>query len=91
MCLDSLRKGHRRMTTGIERMTLKVSEAAKALGISEKSCYRAIKEGKVPSLQLGRRVLVPRYALEKLLGKPEPDPRLVPVPTIPRVPAFMQH
>jgi len=77
------------MTRQVEPLTLNVSRAAQLLGISEKSCYRAVKEGKIPSMQFGRRILVPRYGLEKLLGKPEPTPDHG--PELPRVPGFLQH
>jgi excisionase family DNA binding protein len=42
-----------------------VTEAARVLGISRSYCYELVQEGVLPSLQLGRRRLVPRAALER--------------------------
>jgi excisionase family DNA binding protein len=47
-----------------DRLTSSVAEAAGALGISRSYCYELIQEGRLPYLQLGRRRLVPRAALE---------------------------
>jgi excisionase family DNA binding protein len=51
----------------MERLTVTVSEAAKILGVSRMTAYTAVREGTIPSLKIGRRVLVPRAALERLL------------------------
>jgi excisionase family DNA binding protein len=50
-----------------ERWTLTVEETAHALGLSVNSTRAAIARGEIPALRLGRRLLVPRIALEKLL------------------------
>lgn len=47
-----------------ERMTLTIEEAAALLGISRALAYELVKRGELPSLRLGRRVVVPRKALE---------------------------
>lgn len=49
------------------RRTLTVSEAAELLGIGKNAAYEAAKRGDIPSLRIGRRVVVPREALEELL------------------------
>jgi excisionase family DNA binding protein len=49
------------------RLTLTVDEAARALGISRAFAYEAIKRGEIPHVRIGRRVLVPRGALERML------------------------
>lgn len=54
------------------RLTLTVSEAAKMLGISRGLAYEMVKTGKIPSVHFGKRILVPRRALEKLLAEPKP-------------------
>ena len=51
-----------------ERLTLTVEEAAEALGISRPTAYEAIQTGEIPHIRIGRRILVPRAALEKLLA-----------------------
>jgi len=54
------------------RLTLTVNEAAKMLGISRGLAYEMVKTGKIPSVHFGKRILVPRRALEKLLAEPKP-------------------
>ncbi len=49
------------------RQTLTVEEAAKALGIGRASAYEAVRKGELPAIRLGRRLVVPRAALERLL------------------------
>lgn len=51
-------------STEVERLTLSVEEAAVLLGISRALAYNLVRRGELPSLQLGRRVVVPRRALE---------------------------
>lgn len=51
-----------------ERMTLTVEEAARALGIGRASAYLAVKTGELPTVRIGRRLLVPRHRLDALLG-----------------------
>jgi excisionase family DNA binding protein len=50
------------------RLTLTVPEAAGALGISRALAYELVARGELPSLRLGRRIVVPRQALERLVG-----------------------
>ena len=54
-----------------ERLTLTVNEAAKLLGIGRQLAYDRIKAGQIPAIKIGRRLLVPRRALEKLLDRPQ--------------------
>lgn len=49
------------------RLTLTVAEAAKVLGIGRSSAYEAVKLGQLPSIRIGRRLLVPIAALERML------------------------
>jgi excisionase family DNA binding protein len=51
-----------------ERQTLTVEEAARVLGIARGSAYEAAKVGHLPTIRIGRRLLVPRAALERLLA-----------------------
>ncbi|MCG2639654.1 MULTISPECIES: helix-turn-helix domain-containing protein [Bradyrhizobium] len=51
-----------------ERRTRTVDEAAKILGISRASAYTAAKNGELPTIRIGNRLLVPDSALEKLLA-----------------------
>jgi len=55
-----------------DKLTLSVREAAKVLGIGRNLCYDKCKSGELPVLRIGRRLLVPRSALLKLLADPKP-------------------
>jgi len=46
-----------------DRLTFKVEEAARLLGIGRQSAYMAAANGTLPTIRIGRRVLVPRAAL----------------------------
>jgi excisionase family DNA binding protein len=59
----------------MERRTYTVTEAATVLGISRTSAYELVRAGTLPSLRLGRRIVIIRRALEELVGAPIPDPR----------------
>jgi excisionase family DNA binding protein len=51
------------------RSTFSVEEAGcEILGLSKCSAYAAAKSGSIPTVRIGRRLIVPRLALEKLLG-----------------------
>ncbi len=51
----------------MDNATLTVDETAKALGISRNSAYEGVRTGEIPSIRIGRRILVPRLALDRLL------------------------
>lgn len=53
-----------------DRMTMTVGEAAKRLGIGRNSCYDAVQRGEIPSLRIGKRLLIPVVALERMLAGP---------------------
>ena len=55
-----------------DKLTLSVGEAAKVLGIGRNLCYDRVKTGEIPVIKIGRRLLVPRRALEKLLEQGRP-------------------
>ncbi len=48
--------------------TLTVPEAAAALGIGDTLAWRLVQTGELRTVKLGRRRLVPRTALDDLLG-----------------------
>jgi excisionase family DNA binding protein len=50
------------------RMTMTVEQAAEALGVSRGSAYEAVRTGQLPTVRLGRRVLVPIEGLRALLA-----------------------
>jgi excisionase family DNA binding protein len=49
-------------------LTLTVEEAGRLLGISRGAAYRAAACGQIPTIRLGRRLLVPTARLHQLLG-----------------------
>jgi excisionase family DNA binding protein len=53
--------------SGGDRLTLTVPEVAALLGVSRNAAYEAVAVGQIPSIRIGRRLLVPRVALERLL------------------------
>jgi excisionase family DNA binding protein len=48
--------------------TYTVDDAAKILGLSRWAAYQAAHEGQIPTVRIGRRLLVPRIALERMLA-----------------------
>ncbi len=48
--------------------TMTVEQAGQLLGISRRSAYRAAAAGAIPTIRLGRRILVPTARLHRLLG-----------------------
>jgi excisionase family DNA binding protein len=48
--------------------TITIAEAARRLGVCESSAYEAARRGEIPTIRLGRRLLVPRAAFDALLG-----------------------
>jgi excisionase family DNA binding protein len=53
-----------------ERLTYSVEEAATVLGISRAFAYEAVQRGDIPHLRIGRRILIPRSALQRLVDSP---------------------
>jgi len=50
-------------------LTVTVVEAARLLGISRETAYDLVRRGAIPSIRLGRRILVPKKALDELLSR----------------------
>lgn len=48
-------------------LTYSIDEAAQLLGIGRNSAFEAARRGDLPSIRIGKRLLVPRAALAKLL------------------------
>lgn len=49
------------------RLVFTVEEAATLLGISRSFAYEAVQRGEIPSMRIGKRILVPKAALQRLL------------------------
>lgn len=54
-----------------ERMCLSIPEAGRMLGVSRNFAYELARQGKLPVIQLGKRKLIPKIRLEKMLGGEE--------------------
>jgi excisionase family DNA binding protein len=52
------------------RSTMSVEEAGRRLGVSRNSAYEAAGRGEIPTIRIGRRMLVPLVAFERLLDQP---------------------
>jgi excisionase family DNA binding protein len=48
-------------------LTYTVEEVAELLQIGRNHCYEACASGQIPSIRIGRRLLIPRVALGRLL------------------------
>lgn len=53
----------------MNRKTLSVPEAGKALGIGRSAAYEAARTGQLPTIRIGKRILVPIVALDRLLAE----------------------
>ena len=60
-------------TSCTEQLTVSAADASRMLGISRSHAYELIARGELPSLKLGRRVLVPISALRRLASAGEVD------------------
>jgi len=50
-----------------ERLTLTVEQAGELLGISRALAYEMARTGRLPVLRFGKRIVVPRKAIETML------------------------
>jgi excisionase family DNA binding protein len=48
-------------------LTLSVAEAAKLLGLSRGAMYEAAYTKQIPTIRIGRRIIIPRIALSRFL------------------------
>jgi excisionase family DNA binding protein len=59
------------MADALEALTLTPQQAATKLGIGRASMYALLRQGRVPSVRLGRIYRVPVRVLEEMLARPE--------------------
>ncbi|MDD5094756.1 MAG: helix-turn-helix domain-containing protein [Dehalococcoidia bacterium] len=52
----------------MDRLTLTVEETAKLLGIGRNVAYEMVAQGKLPALRLGKRIVISRAGLERMLA-----------------------
>jgi excisionase family DNA binding protein len=53
----------------LEPAAVSVPEAARLLGISRRSAYRAAATGEIPTVRIGGRIVVPVHRLHELLDQ----------------------
>jgi excisionase family DNA binding protein len=58
-------------TSEKDRLTLDVPEAGKLLGLGRNASYEAAAKGEIPTIRIGKRILVPKAAFERFLAAPE--------------------
>lgn len=54
-----------------KRLTITVEEAGRILGISRGLAYQMAREGRIPTIRFGKRLVVPKWAIERLLQEPQ--------------------
>jgi excisionase family DNA binding protein len=54
---------------GIQKLAYNLGEAATALGVTYRAVYRMVRGGQLRAVRVGRRIIIPRSALEELLGE----------------------
>ena len=59
------------MDTRTERITYSVKEAARALGVGEWMVREKARTGRIRTIRLGARILIPRQELERLVNQPK--------------------
>ncbi len=49
------------------RLTLTIAEAAQHLGVGRNQAYEAARTGQIPTIKIGKRLLVPKVAFQRML------------------------
>jgi len=49
-------------------LTVTVEEAGRIIGVSRGGAYEAVKRGEIPVIRIGKKIRVPKAALERLLN-----------------------
>ena len=57
-------------------LTVTVEEAGRIIGVSRGGAYEAVKRGEIPVIRIGKKIRVPKAALERLLNGEPPVPGL---------------
>lgn len=52
------------------KKTYTITEAAELLGVGKSAAYEAARRGEIPIIRIGRRMVVPKAALERMLNEP---------------------
>jgi excisionase family DNA binding protein len=57
-----------RRNGALSPLTFTVIQTAKLLGLGRNQTYEAVQRGEIPSIRIGKRILIPRLALEAMLA-----------------------
>lgn len=55
------------MEDKLKAITYRIDEAAKLLGVGRNTAYEAARTGQLPTVRIGKRLLVPKVALDRML------------------------
>ena len=58
-----------------EKLTLTVNQTARLLGLSRNSAYQGVLTGEIPHIRVGKRILIPCHALERMLSEAGHEPK----------------
>ncbi len=56
----------------MERQTVTVEEAGQVIGVGRNLAYELVRTGQLPSLRVGRRIVVPKAVLDRFLENAAP-------------------
>ena len=56
------------MSKEVEKITFNRKEAASYLGLAENTFIKLLKDGSVPHIRVGRRVLIPKSAIDRFIN-----------------------
>lgn len=59
--------------SALPRVGYSVPEFAEAIGISRAGAYKWVTEGIIPTVRVGRRLIVPSWAMKQFTEQPEPS------------------
>jgi excisionase family DNA binding protein len=65
---DLIRQAKEQGQRQLQRMTISVPDAGKRLGIGRNAAYEAARRGEIPIIRLGKRMVVPVAAFERMLS-----------------------
>lgn len=57
------------------RQTYTIREVSRLLGLSRNATYAACRKRQIPALRIGRRLVIPVAAVNRMLETPAPSPR----------------
>ena len=61
------------MIDSSQRLTYSIKETAQVLGLSRNSVYQGCQRGEIPSIRVGKRILIPKAALLRILETTKND------------------